>query len=342
MVDLSGAVSQMVVLLLIAGAGFVAGKLRYIDAATRGKLTKILLNITLPCMIVASVGDPDAQSAHGQLGMAFALAAAQYFLFLAVGALGNTVLRAPKGQRPLYILMSTCSNNGFIGLPVIAAIYGNQTVLFSSIFIMVIALFFYSISFGILAKAGAEGSGAGSGSGAGRSGVSSQDGSPRGVLARVSAAIRGVPWKSVVNPSMVASFIAIALLLSGVRVPGVLEDAMGMLGSVTSPIAMMIVGALMSSVNLRAVVSEARIYPFILIRQVLAPLTLLFVLRALGVDEVLVAVFVIMFVMPVGSMAPTFAAQFGCDALLPAKGTVLSTIASFAIIPAFVAVMTLV
>lgn len=56
----------------------------------------------------------------------------------------------------------------------------------------------------------------------------------------------------------------------------------------------------------------------------------------------LTAVFVVMLVMPVGSMASTFAAQFSCDALLPAKGTVLSTIASFAIIPAFVAVMTLV
>lgn len=146
-VDLSGAISQMVVLLLIACVGYVAGKLRYIDAATRDKLTKLLLNITLPCMIVASAGDLDAQSAHGQLDMAFALAAAQYFLFLVVGALSNTVLRVPKGQRPLYILMSTCSNNGFIGLPVIAAIYGSQTVLFSSIFIMVIALFFLQHQF---------------------------------------------------------------------------------------------------------------------------------------------------------------------------------------------------
>lgn len=100
-------------------------------------------------------------------------------------------------------------------------------------------------------------------------------GDKQGAAARLVEAIRAVPWKSVVNPSMVASLVAIVLLLSGVRLPLVLEDAMSTLGSVTSPIAMMIVGALKSGVNLRAVVNEARIYPFILIRQIVVPLVLL-------------------------------------------------------------------
>ncbi len=330
----------MVILLLIACVGFVAGKLRYIDAATRDKLTKILLNITLPCMIVASVGELDASSAHGQLPWAFALAALQYLLFLAVGALCVPVLRVPKGQRLLYVFMSTCSNNGFIGLPVIAAIYGNQTVLFSSIFIMVIAFFFYSISFAILAMAGDETTGERrhdeSGAGEGASSTNAQ----RGLGGRVVAYARQIPWKSMINPSMIASVLAIVILLAGISIPPVLEDAMDMLGSMTSPIAMMVVGALISGVNPRAVVSEARLYPFILIRHIIAPAVLFFALRALGFDDLLVTVFVVMFAMPVGSMAPTFASQFGCDPLLPAKGTVLSTVASFATIPALVAMMT--
>lgn len=69
------------------------------------------------------------------------------------------------------------------------------------------------------------------------------------------------------------------------------------------------------------------------------PIALLFALRALGINESLVVVFTIMFAMPIGALAPSFAEQFGHDSMLAAKGTVLSTAAAFAIIPLVVAVM---
>lgn len=73
--------------------------------------------------------------------------------------------------------------------------------------------------------------------------------------------------------------------------------------------------------------------------QLVVPIALLFALRALGINESLVVVFTIMFAMPIGALAPSFAEQFGHDSMLAAKGTVLSTAAAFAIIPLVVAVM---
>lgn len=52
-------------------------------------------------------------------------------------------------------------------------------------------------------------------------------------------------------------------------------------------------------------------------------------LRALGADALVADVFTIMFAMPVGSIASSFARMMGRDGTLPAKGTVLSTLASF-------------
>ena len=309
MVDLSGAVSQMVVLLLIACAGYLAAKLDFLDQHTVGKLTKLLLNVTLPCMILASVGDLDARAAQGQIAWAFGLSALQFFLLLAAGALSNLVLRTPRKERRLYLFMSVCTNTGFIGLPVATAIYGSQTVVISSIFIMVISVFVYSIGFGILARG--------------------DDGPVK------------IPWKSMVNPAVVACLAALALFFAGARLPGLLEDALGMLGGITSPVAMLIVGVLMAGANLKDVVTEWRMYPYIVIRQLLVPLALFLALRALVPDAALVGVFVVMFAMPVGSMASAFAAQFGQDSMLAAKGTVLSTAASFAVIPVLVAVMAL-
>ena len=101
----------------------------------------------------------------------------------------------------------------------------------------------------------------------------------------------------------------------------------------------MLVGSLVADADIKSMVKEFRMYPFILIKQLIIPIGLLFGLRALGVNEALVVVFVIMFAMPIGSMASAFAEEFGRDSMLAAKGTVLSTAASFAIVPVIVAAM---
>ena len=49
-------------------------------------------------------------------------------------------------------------------------------------------------------------------------------------------------------------------------------------------------------------------------------------------DSVLLGIFVVMFALPVWSMCSMFCASYGKD-VLPAKGTILSTISSFVIIP---------
>lgn len=302
MVDLSSAITQMAILLLVTIIGFAAAKWGYLDEHVKGKLTLLLLNVTLPCMILASAGSIDASQMGGQIGWTFALGIAQFFLLLASGALCNLVLRTPRGERPLYLFMSVLTNTGFVGIPVIAALYGDRTVLLSSVFIMAMNLLIYSVGFALIA--------------------------PRGTKTGQS------PWKAMANPATVASLGAIGLLLAGVRLPAVIEGTLDMVGGITAPVAMLLVGVIVANMPLREVATEWRLYPFIAVRQLLVPAALFLALRPLVPDSVVLGLFVIMFAMPVGSMASMFAGQFGRDQALPAKGTVLSTMASFAIIPA--------
>ena len=321
MVDLSGAIQQMVMLFIVAIVGYLAAKLGYLDMDTKNKLTKLLLNITLPCMIVASVDGLSLEEAGSLVPWAFALSAAQFFLLLACGALCCVLLHVPANQRREYIFMCLCTNTGFIGIPVVAALYGTESVLFSSIFVMVISAFFYSIGLMIIAP-------------------SSQDEDASGGHGIV-AALKAVPWKSIVNPSMVGCLIALALFFAQVELPSLVVDTLDMIGGITSPVALMLVGVIMANVDLKGVVGELRLYPFILIRQLVVPALLYFVLMAIVPSELLVGVFTIMFSMPVGSMASLFAEMNGRDSELVAKGTILSTACSFVCIPALVAIMTM-
>lgn len=132
---MESALSQMVMLLAAVAVGYVATGLGYLDDHVKEKLTQLLLNVTLPCTIIASVGDVDRGAAGVQIPWAFGLAAVQFFLLLAAGALCNAVLRVPRSERRIYLFMSACTNTGFIGLPVVAAALGDGSIVLSSIFI---------------------------------------------------------------------------------------------------------------------------------------------------------------------------------------------------------------
>ena len=306
-VNLSAAISQMAVLLIVVVVGIVATKLGYLDEGVRAKLSQVINNITLPCMIVASAGALDASALGGQIALSIGLGFAAFLVMLAAGVLCGIVLRAPKAQHTVYLFMSICSNLGFLGIPVIAALYGNETVLFSSVFIMGHSILFYSVGFGLLA------------------GGQEQGGGLRNAL------------RSVVNPSMVAS--AIALVLAHIQLPGFAEDSLNMLGGLTAPLAMMMVGVIVANSRLADVVSEWRIYPFIALRHFLLPLGVHYALAPFVSDTVILGIAVVMLAMPVGSLAPMFAGMYGHDAKLTAKGTILSTIASFVLIPILVALV---
>ena len=303
-VDLSAAISQMAVLLIVVVVGIIATKLGYLDEGVRAKLSQVINNITLPCMIVASAGALDASALGGQIALSIGLGFAAFLVMLAVGVLCGIMLRAPKAQRTVYLFMSICSNLGFLGIPVIAALYGNETVLFSSVFIMG-----HSMGFGLLA------------------GGQEQGGGLRNAL------------RSVVNPSMVASAIALVLVFAHIQLPGFAEDSLNMLGGLTAPLAMMMVGVIVANSRLADVVSEWRIYPFIALRHFLLPLGVYYALAPFVSDTVILGIAVVMLAMPVGSLAPMFAGMYGHDAKLTAKGTILSTIASFALIPILVALV---
>ena len=152
--DISSAVFQMGILLIVTAVGYLAAKLGYLDMRAKDKITALLLNITLPCMIIASAGNLDASTLGIQVPLSLALGALAFFLWVLVAFLFNVVFRVPKEQRPLYYFMSVCSNTSFIGIPVADALYGESAALLCSVFIMATSTLMYSVGIALLVGGG--------------------------------------------------------------------------------------------------------------------------------------------------------------------------------------------
>ena len=117
--------------------------------------------------------------------------------------------------------MSVCSNTSFIGIPVADALYGESAALLCSVFIMATSTLMYSVGIALLVGGGS--------------------GNKKDVL------------RAVISPLTIAALLAIALVFSGLHLPLLLKDSLELIGSITPPVAMMLVGVIIANVKISRV-----------------------------------------------------------------------------------------
>ncbi len=136
-------INQMLVLCVPILVGYLAARLGYLDEDLNTKLSRLIVNIALPCLVVGSAfgadGLPDAPVVlelmfYSAIGYAIA-----YLLALAIPAL----MRSSAAERGIYRFV-VFGNVGFIGYPVLSAIYGPRAVLYAAIAAIPESLILYS------------------------------------------------------------------------------------------------------------------------------------------------------------------------------------------------------
>lgn len=317
MIDIAGVLGSMGSLVVVTLLGFIAARCGFLSAQVRPSLSGLIFNITLPCTILASVGKVDASTGADQILWSVILGLALFFVMLGASALACLAARPVAHERNLYLFMGVLTNTGFIGFAVLESVFGGGSVFLGSVFIAVSNVFLYSIGIAVLT----------SGSAAGASDMPSRRERVRDVLS------------SLCNVPLAASLVAMVVFFTGVSLPAPIMQAADMAGSVTSPLAMMLVGLSIAEADVSKVLADGRLWVYTAARFLLAPLAAYLVLAPVVPAKLALGVFIVMLAMPTGSMAAPIAASYGQDDGLPARGTIVATLASFAIVPALCIVM---
>ncbi len=321
--DTLAVIGSMGSLVLVTLIGCVAARAGFLTSEVRPKLSALIFNVTLPCTILASVGEVDSSAGTEQITWSFVLGAALFFVMFAAAALACLALRVPRDERPLYLFMGVLTNTGFIGFAVLESLFGGGSVFLGSIFIAVSNVFLYSIGVGVLTSGGEK---------------NVEKNGEKSVASARSSRLAGM-LRNVLNVPMVASVIALVVFFSGVSLPGPVAQAVDMVGGATSPLAMMLVGLAIAEADLRRVLGNGRLWGFSVIRFLLVPAACYLLLAPMVPDPLSLGVFIVMLAMPTGSMAAAIASAYGRPGELLSQGTIVSTVASFVIVPVLMALM---
>lgn len=299
--NISVIVNQLIQLSLLILLGYLLYKTGLIDRPSNQKLSKLVLQVTMPCMVLDSVLKQTGERDIRTVGFVFLIAAIYYLLMPFVGYLLCILLRLPKKSRGVYMFMAVFENIGFMGIPLINAIYGPKGVLYTAVINIMFNLAAFSYG-------------------------------PWMISIGTDTAAR-FSLRDVASPGSLLSLLAILLYATGIQLPSTLAGPIGSVGSMTTPLAMMLIGSTLATMKLGEVFRDIHIYPYILVRQVILPLLAFPLLKMLIRDEMVLGVFFILFIMPAASNCVLFATTCHNDEALAARAVFLSTLLCIFTIP---------
>lgn len=313
---------QMLVLFGMMLVGYFCYKIDWIDDHTYGKLSKIVVNILNPLLVIDGVLGKNTGEDLNKLGINFGMMII-YFIFLIIISIPVVkLLRPEKKNIELYRLMMIFSNVGFMGIPVISALYGSGVIIYIVFYMLGYNFLLYTYGI-ILAKRSAQ-----------RNLQSSERANvENGKNVDENTLSFKENIKSIMNPGVIAGILAIVLFMLNMQVVAPVASFIKYLSQCVVPLSMILIGASMAQHELKSIFNEIKMYWFLLIRLIIIPIAVALLVRQLPIDSEILGVFILMLAMPVGSIVVLVAMEQGADSTCCTKGSVVSTLLSIITIP---------
>ena len=128
--------AEMLVLLFAILCGFAANRLGILGGQVDRKISKLLLNITMPAMILGAVGSGEALPEPAVVLDVLKTALVFYGLEFAFALTVPPLLGGTPGQKGVWRYTLAFPNVGFIGYPVAVALFGPGALFYAVILVL--------------------------------------------------------------------------------------------------------------------------------------------------------------------------------------------------------------
>ena len=289
----------MVVLFIIVILGYVACKLGYMGDKFDKKLSSIVVDITCPLLVLSSVmGDelPDRRLILPLLGVGFLT----YILLLVFGFWVPRLITKNHDDQGMIGFALMLAHVGFIGYPIVSSIFGPHAVFYAALLNMPNTFFIFT------------------------AGV---------MLIKGEYSLKQFNPKVLVSPAMLGAFLAAIIVALGIHTPDIIARPVTMVGNITVPAALMIIGSSMAKLPIREIIGSPKVYITALLRLTIVPLSIYFLFKACGVSDLVNNINTVVIAMPVASFGTMFCLKYGRNPSLITETTFITTLGSIITIP---------
>lgn len=298
-------VEVMLTLFAIVVVGYVAGKLGYLGGEFDRQLSRLVINITCPALILSSA-------------MTGVLPDRRFILpLLLISVITYAVLTGAAFLLPRYLTRRRedegavgfalmFGNVGFMGYPVVASIFGHEAVFYAAVLNVVNTFTVFTIGTILIT---------------GRSEVGG----------------KRFQKKVLYSTPMIAAYLTMLIVALEIdNIPGFVSQPLTMIGNITVPAALLIIGSSMSQLSLHTMLGNRTVYATTLLRLVVLPLVVYYLTSLLGFSEFVVNINTVVIAMPVATYGTILCLKYGRDTTMITEVTFITTLLSMLTIPLLV------
>lgn len=232
-------IAQLFLMMFMGAAVVRAGALKTQDSRV---LSVTALYLITPCLIISSFLIDMTPAVADGLKIAFLAALVLHITYLLLGE----VLRRVLHFDPVEVTSAIYSNGGNLIIPIVTYVFGEEWVIYTSAFICVQQLLFWTHCSTMLCGA------------------------------------KKVSWKKVLcNVNILSVAVGLLLFLTGLRPPQLLQEVLHSVSATVGPVCMFASGMILAGISFRQVVAAKRVWLVCLLRLVLFPAAAIAVLHGI-------------------------------------------------------------
>lgn len=288
--------NQLIIMFAILGLGAWMKKREIMSEGTFKDLGVFLLYVITPIVVFSGYLVPRSDLNTSRLIIS---SVASLVLLLMIIGIAAIIYR----KDGLSIFASIFTNSGFMGIPLVIALFSQEAVFILSPFLS--WLFVIQWTLGIVV---------------------------------VTGDIKSMSLKKVIlNPVILATIFGVVAYGLQIQVPNVVSEFLIRMGAMLMPVAMIVLGSTFANLSLKKMLRDSRVWIMVFVRLFVLPLFVVLALTMIAKDHELVAyTLLVAMSAPIGANVAILAQQYDRDTQLAASQIMMTTLFSIISMPLMV------
>ena len=284
----------MMTLCAIVIVGYGAGKLGYLGGDFDRQLSRLVINLTCPALILSSAMTGELPEREYILPLLL-ISVVTYAVLTGVAFVLPRYLTRKKAEEGAIGFALMFGNVGFMGYPVVASIFGHEAVFYAAVLNVVNTFAVFTIgTMLIIGKSEVEDS--------------------------------RFQKKVLYSTPMLAAYLTMLIVIFRIdNIPAWICQPLTMIGNITVPAALLIIGSSMSNLPLRALMGNTTVYATTLFRLALLPIGIYYLCLLLGFSSFVVNINTVVIAMPVATYGTILCLKYHKDTTLMTEVTFITT-----------------
>ena len=307
--DLSPLFAKLLTFITLMLAGYAGARKKILCPGFAKSLSWLVMDVFLSCTILNSVTSGSLDISGTQLVKVILMLSLVMLISYAFGALAARVFFKGRENTPVFELLISVMNNIFIGLPIAEALYGATAVLYCALSCIPYNLLLYSYGVWRLRSGKALGGGA------------------------------AFKLKDVFTVPLFATLAALLIFIFDIQLPYILRELISTTASATMPASMIVIGATLGGVKIADGFKQRYVYLISLMRLIIVPAAVWFIVGLLSTDSMLVSTCAIIAACPSAVVVSILALQNDYDAAFSSNAVLVTTALSMISLPVWVYIL---